>query len=241
LSARAILLDVEGTTTPVAFVHDVLFGYAREHVEGFLRAHWEDAGTRADATALRAERSDESDGDLEGIVAYVHELIRQDRKSTALKSLQGRIWEAGYRDGTLVGQVYPDVPPALSRWRRQGRDTCIFSSGSVLSQRLLFSHTEAGDLTPYLRDYFDTTTGPKRSAGSYAAIAESLDLAPAAVLFISDVVAELDAAREAGMDTRLCVRDGAEPQDAGGHDPIRDFDEVFAGRYRAAVHGSAVR
>jgi enolase-phosphatase E1 len=154
----------------------------------------------------------------------------RDRKSTALKALQGRIWEAGYRAGELKGraQVYPDVAPALSRWHAQGKDVAIFSSGSVQAQRGLFANTSAGDLTPLLRDYFDTTTGTKREALSYRRIAERLGRAPSDVLFISDTVAELDAARAAGMDTRLCVRSpqpGA-PAEPGAHRVIHSFDEV---------------
>ncbi|MFL5911664.1 MAG: acireductone synthase [Gaiellaceae bacterium] len=239
MSIRAVLLDIEGTTTPIAFVHDVLFGYARERLEPFLRDGWDEPDTRADVAALRAEAGeDEDDADLEWALSYVRALMDEDRKSTALKSLQGRIWKAGYRDGTLVAEVYPDVPRALERWRTQGRDVCIFSSGSVLGQRLLFEHTNVGDLTPHLRGYFDTTTGPKREPASYTAIAAALGLAPAEMLFASDVVAELDAARETGMSTLLCVRDGeVAPDESGGHEVIHDFDGVL---YAARVEqGSA--
>lgn len=220
-------------------MHEVLFGYARERLEPFLRATWDEPDTRADVAALRAEAGEEDvAADLEWVLSRVRALMDEDRKSTALKSLQGRIWEAGYRDGALVGQVYPDVPRALERWRAQGRDVCIFSSGSVLGQRLLFEHTNEGDLTPHLRGYFDTTTGPKREPASYAAIAAALGVAPADVLFASDVVAELDAAREAGMSTLLCVRDGAAaPDESGGHEVIHDFDGVL---YAARVSQGSV-
>jgi enolase-phosphatase E1 len=149
----------------------------------------------------------------------------RDRKSTALKSLQGRIWEEGYRAGQLRGQVYPDVPRAFARWRAQGRDLAIFSSGSVLAQRLLFSGSEAGDLTQAIRAFFDTTTGAKSDPESYRKIAAALGQAPAAVLFLSDVTAELDAARGAGMATRLCVREGNAPE-AADHPVVRTFDGV---------------
>jgi enolase-phosphatase E1 len=149
----------------------------------------------------------------------------RDRKSTALKSLQGGIWKGGYRSGALKSHVYPDVRPALERWRAQRRSVAIFSSGSVLAQRLLFENTQVGDLTPLIHGYFDTTTGAKGAADSYRRIAEALRVAPAAVLFVSDVPAELDAARSAGMDTALCVREGGAPP-ATDHPVRRTFDEI---------------
>jgi enolase-phosphatase E1 len=151
----------------------------------------------------------------------------RDRKSTSLKSLQGRIWEAGYRAGELRGQVYDDVPRAIERWRWQDREVAIFSSGSVLAQRLLLKTTAAGDLTRFSCFYFDTTTGAKRDAESYRRIAAKLRVAPSAILFISDTVPELDAARAAGVDTLLCVRGAASPSEPHGHAAIRSFDEVF--------------
>jgi enolase-phosphatase E1 len=149
----------------------------------------------------------------------------RDRKSTALKALQGRIWKGGYRSGALKSHVYPDVRTALERCRAQRRSVAIFSSGSVLAQRLLFEHTVEGDLTPLIHAYFDTTTGPKQAAHSYRRIAEALRVAPGAVLFVSDVPAELDAAQAAGMGTGLCVRaDGAPP--TSDHPVLRTFDEL---------------
>ena len=150
----------------------------------------------------------------------------RDRKSPALKALQGRIWDEGYQAGQLRGQVYPDVPRALARWRAQGRDVAIFSSGSVLAQKLLFSRSDAGDLTPFLRAYFDTTTGAKGDAESYRKIARALGQEPHAVLFLSDVTAELDAARAAEMATGLCVREAGLPSSAH-HPLVRSFDEVL--------------
>lgn len=240
MPARAILLDVEGTTTPAAFVFCVLFPYAREHVAAFLRERWSDPAARAIVEQLRAEHERErasgqepppwpaapDEAALAGAVAYAHWLMERDRKSTPLKVLQGQVWERGYRDGTLRAQVYPDVPPAFERWRRQGLDLAIFSSGSVLAQRLLFAHTEAGDLTPFLRAYFDTTTGPKTEANSYRRIAAALGRAPAEVLFLSDAPAELDAAALAGLRTALCVREGAPPAGAARYSVIRSFDQV---------------
>jgi len=234
---RVLLLDVEGTTTAVSFVYDVLFPHARAHLREFLEASPNEPATRDDLAALRAERQAEKEpgapewrgggqaATLASASAYAEWLMDRDRKSTALKSLQGRIWKGGYRSGALKSHVYPDVRPALERWRAQRRSVAIFSSGSVLAQRLLFEHTVEGDLTPLIHSYFDTTTGPKGAANSYRRIAEALRVAPAAVWFVSDVAAELDAARAAGMVTALCVRDGAAPP-ASDHPVLRTFEEI---------------
>ncbi len=154
----------------------------------------------------------------------------QDRKSPGLKSLQGKIWEEGYRSGELQGEVYPDVLPALERWHQEGIDVAIFSSGSVQAQRSLFRSTAAGDLTRLIRDYFDTTTGPKNSPESYRRIAAALERTPAEVRFLSDVTGELDAARAAGMQTALCVRGPGSASMTGGHAVIHSFDEFFRQR-----------
>ena len=234
---RAILLDIEGTTTPVDFVTRVLFPYARERAREFLLRRA--SAVRDDLALLFSEQEANERGGqspptwragsppdmLDSAVAYMHWLMDRDRKSTALKALQGRIWEEGYRAGHLRGQVYPDVPRAFARWRAQGRDLAIFSSGSVLAQKLLFSLSEAGDLTPFLRAYFDTTTGAKGDPASYRKIAAKLGHPPEAVLFLSDVTAELDAARDAGMATALCVRGGNAPA-SEGHRVVRSFDDV---------------
>ena len=159
-------------------------------------------------------------------MAYVHWLMDRDRKSTGLKSLQGKIWEAGYRSGELRGQVYADVVPAFARWQEQNKQITIFSSGSVLAQKLLFSTTPAGDLTRFIRAYFDTTIGPKREAESCRRIAVALGLPPSEILFLSDVDAELDAARAAGIEIALCVRPGNPEAATCGHPLIHIFDEV---------------
>jgi enolase-phosphatase E1 len=150
----------------------------------------------------------------------------QDRKSTGLKSLQGKIWEEGYRSGELKGEVYPDVLPALERWRAQGIDIAIFSSGSVQAQRSLFGNSVAGDLTRFIKAYFDTTTGPKREPESYALIAAALERSPQDVLFVSDISAELDAARAAGMQTALCVREQGSVLSTVGHPVIQAFEDI---------------
>jgi enolase-phosphatase E1 len=152
----------------------------------------------------------------------------RDRKSTGLKSLQGKIWEEGYRSGELRSQVYPDVLPALERWRQGGIDIAIFSSGTIQAQRSLFRSTTGGDLTRFIRDYFDTTTGPKTAPESYQRIATSLDRTPSEMLFVSDVAAELDAARTAGMGTALCVRTGGTSPLPGAHPVIHAFDRLIS-------------
>jgi enolase-phosphatase E1 len=229
----ALLLDVEGTTTPVDFVYGVLFPFARARVRGFLAGHASEADVQADVAALRGAHAAETEGappwradaEIDSAVAYVHWLMDRDRKPTPLKSLQGRIWEEGYRSGALIGQVYPDVPAALDKWRREGCAVAIFSSGSVLAQRLLFAHSSAGDLTPFIAAYFDTTTGPKREAESYRRIVSALGVPAAEMLFVSDIAAELDAARLAGLKTALCVRSGPLPE-GSPHPPVRTLESL---------------
>jgi len=228
---RVVLLDIEGTTTPIEFVHQVLFPYARARVRDFLQSHASDEGVRADIELLRreyeSERPHPADLPSWDAEAFVYWLMDRDRKSTGLKSLQGKIWEAGYRAGELKGkgEVYADVRPALARWRDAGKRIAIFSSGSVQAQRNLFENTTAGDLSAFLSGYFDTTTGPKRESRSYQRIATELRCPPEDVLFVSDVSAELDAAREAAMRTALCVR-GGPPETTNGHPVIHTFAEL---------------
>jgi enolase-phosphatase E1 len=237
LHIRAVVLDIEGTTTPVNFVYHVLFPYARAHVPAFLSREWDSAGCGEAVAMLGRERAADAEAGRLGtnvaaqdfspadVVTYVRWLMDRDSKSPGLKALQGLIWQDGYRTGELRGSVYPDVPLALERWRAHGRDVYIYSSGSVLAQQLLFGSTEAGDLTRLLHGYFDTEVGPKQSVKSYALILERIHVAPSETLFVSDVVGELDAARTAGLHTALCVRDAATVP-AGPHPVIRTFDEI---------------
>lgn len=230
-SPRLVLLDIEGTTTPIDFVLRVLFPYARARVAAFLESHLSQPDVIADVAGLRAEHArDVAAGRkpppwANGAAAYARWLMDEDRKLTALKALQGRIWEGGFASGELRGQVYPDVPAALRRWTAAGRTVAIFSSGSVLAQKLLFAHSDQGDLTPLLSGYFDTTTGAKGDAASYRKIAQALGASPNAGLFVSDVVAELDAARSAGFATALSVRNPPGPA-ANGHGSVASFDEL---------------
>lgn len=231
---RGVVLDIEGTTTPIAFVHDVLFSYARTHVKTFLTKHAEEVHN--DIELLRKEHAtDLQNGnqppplttEIESVVNYVNWLIDLDRKSTGLKSLQGKIWHEGYAGGTLRSQVFPDVAPALARWRVAGLSISIFSSGSALAQQLLFAHTEAGDLTSFISNYFDTSVGKKGEPESYRRIAETIGLEPGDLLFVSDVVTELAAANEAGMKAVLSIRPGNQPQQhAEQYQTIESFDEL---------------
>lgn len=231
---RGILLDIEGTTTPIAFVHDVLFTYARQHVRNYLVQHTNELTD--DIALLRDEHArDIASGaqpppfkdDPATIATYVHWLIDRDRKSTGLKSLQGKIWREGYTGGTLKAQVFSDVRPAFERWHKVDLRISIFSSGSALAQQLLFAHTEEGDLTTFISDYFDTNVGAKGDAESYRRIANQMNLQPVEILFISDVVTELEAASEADMKTRLAIRPGNQPQpNADRFQIIATLDEV---------------
>jgi enolase-phosphatase E1 len=240
-NVSGILLDIEGTTTPIAFVHEVLFSYARSQVGNYLAAHFDSAETIADLARLRDEHAVDTkqgleppalldgprDVEIDSITEYVRWLIERDRKSMDLKSLQGKIWQDGYLDGTLKAQVFADVPRALERWHHAGLKISIFSSGSVLAQRLLFAHTEAGDLTGYIDSYFDTTNGSKTEVESYRRIASGLGLRAEEVLFVSDVVGELDAASAAVMQTLLCLRPGNQVQSfSQQHQIIQSFDEL---------------
>jgi enolase-phosphatase E1 len=234
-----ILLDIEGTTTPIAFVTATLVPYARAHIRSYLERNGDSRQYTALLEAFRREHAADAQarqpvppwtgsglGARASVEAYAEWLMSHDRKSPALKELQGYIWEEGYKAGDLVAPVYPDVAAAFERWRASGRAIAIFSSGSVLAQRWLFRCSTAGDLTPFLQWYFDTGTGPKQDPASYARIARETSQAPANILFISDVVAELDAARAAGMGTRLSLRPGNHPQPANDHPSVSDFSQL---------------
>ncbi|HSB26233.1 MAG TPA: acireductone synthase, partial [Pyrinomonadaceae bacterium] len=225
---RAVLLDIEGTVTPISFVHDTLFPYARSHLKSFLVKSFDLPEVHADLSTLSEEQATDAEefrqpaiprdgGKTETIAAtvtYVNHLIDLDRKSPGLKSLQGKIWKAGYDDGSLKSPVYADVVNFFESWHKAGISINIFSSGSVLAQRLLFANTDAGDLTPYINHYFDTNVGKKVEAQSYQRIAAELILPAPEIVFISDVVAELDAARMANLQPLLCIRPG-NPKQSG--------------------------
>jgi len=235
-SVCAIILDIEGTTTPIAFVTTTLFPYVRTHLTSYLHSHRAASADIVDR--LRAEHHQEPDepppswsdapeaARIRSAAEYVDWLMDRDRKSPALKELQGRIWQDGYVSGELIGEVFPDVPVALERWNRAGIAAGIFSSGSVLAQQLLFRHSSAGDLSRFLRWHFDTGVGAKGEPQSYARIASAVGAAPAQMLFVSDIVRELDAARAAGMQTMLSERPGNAVAAKHDHPVVRTFDEI---------------
>jgi enolase-phosphatase E1 len=228
---EVVLLDIEGTTTPLAFVHDVLFPYSRARIAAwFHQRSPSDPQVREIVRGLEREAHESGEAPpgewtMDDVVARLVDDIDRDRKSPALKMVQGLIWESGYTSGELRSPVYDDVPPALARWTDAGIGVGIYSSGSVLAQKLLFAHSTAGDLTPWLRWHFDTAMGAKVDAASYRRITDALRVNPSAVLFVSDVTRELEAARDAGVRTALCVRPPAVPPPSI-FAVIRTFDEI---------------
>lgn len=213
-----VLTDIEGTTTSIAFVHRTLFPYAAEALEGFLAAH----GEAPEVAAIMAEVPGPDR------LATLRDWMARDAKATPLKALQGLIWRAGYASGALRGHLWPDVPGALRAWRARGLHLGVYSSGSEEAQRLLFRHAEAGDLEGLFERFFDTRMGAKREAESYRRIAADWGAPPGAILFLSDVAEELDAARAAGFATCQLVRpeDGTRP--SGRHPEAADFNGVTA-------------
>jgi enolase-phosphatase E1 len=225
MTIDAIVTDIEGTTSSISFVKDVLFPYARKHLPAFIATrsddkqvqHWlHEAAKEAGLVAASQQE----------VIALLQRWIDEDRKATPLKALQGMIWEEGYRSGAFRAHVYADTAPALEKWKRQGVDLYVYSSGSVPSQKLFFAHCEAGDLTPLFSGYFDTETGPKRAAESYRRIATAIGIGAGQILFLSDIVEELDAARAAGMRTTLLARAPAICPAHGAHPCVGDFSAI---------------
>lgn len=205
MTISAVITDIEGTTTPIAFVHRVLFPYAREKLPGFLARH-----PRLNEVPTPP-------------LGTLYAQMDRDEKDPVLKTIQGMIWEEGYRDGTLQAEIYDDVPPALRRWAGAGLRLYVYSSGSAAAQKLLFGHTPAGDLTGVFTGYFDTNIGPKREAASYAGIAAGIGLPGGEILFLSDVAAELDAAAASGLKTCQIVREEDGTRPAAQHENAADF------------------
>jgi enolase-phosphatase E1 len=222
---RAIVTDIEGTTSSISFVKDVLFPYARKHMPAFVTTHadspvvqhWLHEAVR-EAGLVSASQQE--------TIELLQRWIDEDRKATPLKALQGMIWEQGYRDGEYRAHMYPDVAPQLRQWKSQGIDLYVYSSGSVAAQKLFFGFSEAGDLKPLLSGYFDTEIGAKRDPASYRRIVAALGLSSADVLFLSDIVEELDAARAAGMRTILLARPPSHCPENGSHPCVADFAAV---------------
>lgn len=220
---KAIVTDIEGTTSSIAFVHDTLFPYARERMAEYLHAHWHEADVRTHTAEVVAEAGCEDTSD--SVAAELLRWMDADRKATPLKALQGKIWAQGYADGRLHGHVYPDTPDWLRRWAEAGIALYVYSSGSVAAQKLIFGHSVAGDLCPLFSGYFDTTIGGKKESASYARIVEALSLPAEQILFLSDIGTELDAAAAAGMKTCQLLRD-ASAEAAAGHPHAADFAQV---------------
>ena len=212
-NGRVILLDIEGTTSSVRFVYDEMFPYVRRELAEFLGRHAARPEVHAAAQQIALDGGKPSLRELTGcddlsaesaqqrLVAEVLRQMDADLKATGLKDLQGQVWEAGFQSGELLAHVYDDVPPCLKKWKAAGKELRIYSSGSVPAQKLFFGHTVAGNLLPLLSGHYDTTIGSKREAPSYARIATDIGSSPGEILFLSDIIAELDAAKSAGLPT----------------------------------------
>jgi enolase-phosphatase E1 len=227
-----VLLDIDGTTTPISFVYDTLFPYARKRLRPFLALTRDDREVARALALLGEERDADPAADASSdFASYAEQLMDRDSKSSGLKALQGLIWNVGYGSGALHGAVFDDVPKALRRWRASGIRTAIYSSGSVLAQKLIFSTTKFGDLTSDLDGFFDTHVGTKRDPASYRAIAKQLGSDPHRILFVSDIMPELTAAAAAGCQVALIVRPGNATQDGVGPTPtVNDLVSISASR-----------
>lgn len=223
MNIHAIVTDIEGTTSSIAFVHEVLFPYASKMLPTFVREHAADTQVAELLDATRTEAG-EPGADLERVIEILLAWIAEDKKLSPLKSLQGLIWQQGYAQGDFTGHIYEDAARNLKTWHDSGMRLYVYSSGSVQAQQLLFSHSDAGDITPLFTGYFDTGIGSKREISSYRAIISAITTPAENILFLSDIVEELDAAREAGMQTIQLVRD--DKVITGSHIEARDFDDI---------------
>ncbi len=223
MTISAILTDIEGTTSSISFVKEVLFPYAARHMAGFLRDHWDDP-TVAEAVAGIRQASGQPVADVDQAARLLQQWIAEDRKQTQLKALQGMIWRSGYENGDYQAHVYEDAARRLRQWHAAGLPLYIYSSGSIAAQKLFFRYSEAGDLTPLFSGYFDTTSGGKKEADSYRTIASAIGLPAERILFLSDVEAELDAARQAGLRTTLLDRDNG--TSGSRHPRVSTFDAI---------------
>eukprot|EP00043_Microstomoeca_roanoka_P027753 m.15821 g.15821 ORF g.15821 m.15821 type:complete len:277 (-) comp7934_c0_seq1:52-882(-) len=245
MEAEIVLCDIEGTTTSISFVKDVLFPYVRENVEKYLEDTWDDEQTKQDVEALRAQWKEDEQANLNGAVpipdghdeetrgACVKSVLWQmdiDRKATALKQLQGHMWLAAYQSGQVKGHVYPDVKPAMEAWCKAGLQVHIYSSGSVAAQKLLFKYSVEGDMTPLLSGHYDTTTGGKMDSSSYTTIAQLAGVSPSAIVFLSDRIEECRAARDAGLQVVVSIRPGNTPisdEDLQGFQTLTSFSDII--------------
>ncbi|MFA5016593.1 MAG: acireductone synthase [Methylobacter sp.] len=228
---KAIVTDIEGTTSSILFVKDVLFPYARANLADYVRNHADDPQVKPLLEDVCKEAGSELS--TEQIITQLIQWLDEDKKVTPLKSLQGLIWEAGYRQGDFKGHLYPDAAVNLKAWKTEGLDLYIYSSGSVYAQKLLFAHTEYGDLTPLFSGYFDTHIGGKKEQQSYDNIAGQLAIPANQLLFLSDIKEELDAAKAAGFETIWLTRDST-PDPQAEHRQVNSFDQIGVGRNKTA-------
>lgn len=220
---RAIVTDIEGTTSDIRFVHNILFPYARERLAAFVAARQYAEPVKSILDNLRNEIA-HPDATTSELVATLFAFMDEDKKSTALKALQGIIWRDGYLNGDFTGHLYPDVLPALEKWKSQGIDLYVYSSGSVAAQKLLFGYSDEGDITHLFSGYFDTHVGAKRDTQSYRNIAGQIGAAPSQILFLSDIHQELDAAEQAGFRTLQLIR--GDDDGASHHHQVHQFDDI---------------
>ncbi len=226
---RAVLCDIEGTTTSISFVHDELFPLSLREMLTFLSNPANTNELEAELQKVRtnlAQNSNGGDVSIPQLADYFCELIRNDVKDTLLKKIQGKIWKTAYEQGQVKGHLYPDVKPAWEAWRAQGKKIAIYSSGSVEAQKLIFGYSTEGDLTPMITAYFDTTTGPKKEANSYIKIADLLRLAPSEILFLSDSLDEIKAADNAGCQVIRLVRPPGQPNPQAPYLEVASFSEI---------------
>ena len=222
---RVILTDIEGTTSRIDFVHKVLFPYSRSRLAEFVRNRADTPELASILAAVRAELGNDAaslDASIDALLGWIDE----DRKITPLKALQGLIWADGYAAGDFTAHVYVDASDALRRWHAAGHPQYVYSSGSIAAQKLFFRHSVFGDLTPLFLDYFDTTIGGKRDADSYRNIAKAIAHPVGQILFLSDIEAELDAARAAGLATIQLLRSDAPPASSGSHRCVNSMSEI---------------
>jgi len=234
---KVVLLDIEGTTSAIDFVHTTMFDYARNNLEDFLVSSFE---TKETIEALEVFAQDEKQPSLaaflvgtsskaekiDRIVNLASQRMKEDSKATGLKALQGMVWRKGFNNGELKGHIYNDVPDAFNRWKKSGITIAIYSSGSILAQKIYFANTIFGNLGTLISNHFDTTSGPKRISSSYENITNILNAKAGDILFLSDVTEELDAAKAAGMATGLLIRPGNKPAGNNDHPAYNDFNTL---------------
>jgi enolase-phosphatase E1 len=243
INQQHLLLDIEGTTCPVSFVSDVLFPFAKQELSHYIKQHWHKTPHNKPIQAAKTEWLDDlspesmqikqqviegETEEIEALIQYLEHLINIDKKSTALKDLQGKIWKHGYSNGGLKSQLFPETAECLREWREQGLTLSVYSSGSIQAQKLLYRNSPAGDLEKLFSHWFDTHTGPKKSTESYIRIAEQLHSSPNKIWFVSDNGAECDSARLAGMHTLFSLRDGNPDRDPRDHTVVQSLREVSA-------------